>query len=74
MGLEKVALINTNFSSNYPNSNIAKTALQNTTPPLFPNPCYGLGTLVGKKELSFFKKFGMENCIKLSDTHQQNDY
>lgn len=39
-GLAKVAILRTNFHTKNQSSNLRKTVLRRTSPPLAPNPCY----------------------------------
>ena len=39
-GLAKVAILHTNFNTKHQRSNLAKTVIRSTAPPLLPNPCY----------------------------------
>jgi hypothetical protein len=39
-GLAKVAILRTNFHTKHQHSNLAKTVIRSTAPPLLPNPCY----------------------------------
>jgi hypothetical protein len=39
-GLAKVAILRTNVHTKHQRSNLAKTVIRSTAPPLLPNPCY----------------------------------
>jgi hypothetical protein len=41
-GLAKVAILPLNFHTKHQSSNLAKTVIRSTKPPLLPNPCYAL--------------------------------
>jgi hypothetical protein len=44
-GLVKVAIFTTKFHTKHQSSNLAKTVIRSTEPPLLPNPCYLLAIL-----------------------------
>ncbi len=47
-GLEKVAIFTTKFHTKHQSSNLAKTVIRSTEPPLLPNPCYKLPFFLSK--------------------------
>ncbi len=46
-GLAKVAIFTTKFHTKNRTSNIGKTVIRSTEPPLLPNPCYAFVVLFG---------------------------
>jgi hypothetical protein len=46
-GLAKVAIFTTNVDAENQSSNLAKTVIRSTEPPLLPNPCYAFVVFLG---------------------------